>query len=484
MAYKQDYLRNLAEKYVNDPNTDFDTIKNNNITTQFYQQYKTYLTKGTLVNINFNGHTTDGKSTACATLVAYANTILKRQMKSTYILGNQQEYAYWVSTNPKETHLMVQVDEWSKLAETGSNATIEKTYLDELSNIHAQMYVHKATCSPHLLPDPNILLHFEVATKLEKEQKTVCYLYYNLSRGGQTFPQIIGHVVINVKETLNSTWYKEYRKNKFKKIKLLREHNIIHERELFYATPIKEITKSLIGYTQMGKYVSERTVSYKGQVYCAQHGIRLTMIGVKFSIVDPVKAILDIHTDVTRLLNEITKLKSTKDKNMETENRIRLLTQQYKSNINDINYYMKDLKEKEKLFTEYKKIKWEKHDKKHRHNKTHIQFHTTTKTHKQTNRHINKRKPTKLPIQKSNQKIKTHKNTTTHKPRLGRNPQNIHKSKKKRIHAKIQNISKTHILLNNIQTNRKKHNTKRNIHTKHYKKIHNRHTIKQKWYSH
>lgn len=356
IKYKQDHLRSLGEKYINNPKFDFESIKRIDITTEFFQQWKLYHETGTLVVANFNGHTTDGKSTAAAVLTQISNKYQNREMKSQYILGNQQEYANWVGNNPKLSHITLQIDEWSRLAETGANATIEQAYLDELSNIHAQMFINKIYCSPHQLPDPNIIVHLEVASKDIKNQTTVCYVYYNLSRGGTTIPQIIGHIVLDVSEVLASEWYKEYRINKFKKMTLLREYNIVHERELFYAKAIREIVYQLVGYTQMGKYVTPRRITSKAKVYSDQNGIRLTMLGISFAIVEPVQTILDLHTDSIKFANDIAKLDNKERKNQGDILKSDMLKEQRVSILKDIAYFDADLKQKERLFLDYKQI--------------------------------------------------------------------------------------------------------------------------------
>lgn len=354
MTYKQDHLRNLAEKYINNTEQDYEKIKNKDITKEFMKQYKIYFQQGTLVVINFNGHTTDGKSTAAAKLLKIGNKYLNKKTTTKNIFSNQQEYANWVGENNETKNIVIQIDEWSRLAETGANATIEQAYFEELSNIHAQMYIHRIYCSPHQLPDPNILLHLEVAAKDIQNKKTICYVYYNLSRAGSTIPQIIGHIVLDVKDILEEEWYKKYRTQKFKRIELLRKHHIIHERELIYASAIQEIIKHFIGYTQIGKIISQRTIESKAKIYCQQKNIKLTMLGIEYAIVTPTKAVLDLYTDTVKIKNEIIKAEQTTNTKEYFTNKIQLLKEQLRRNIEDIDYYMADLNKKKQLYQEYK----------------------------------------------------------------------------------------------------------------------------------
>lgn len=362
IIYKQDHLRNLAERYINNPDFTFEDIKNNDITQEYFTQVRKYIEQGTLFVVNFNGHTTDGKSTCCAENTRFVNEdCYNKPMKASYIQANQQEYALWVQKYFDTRHLMVQIDEWSALAESGANATIEEKYLQELSNIHAQTYIHRGYCSPNQLPDPNILIHFEVASRNDEEQYTVCYAYYNLKRGGNTVPQIIGHVVFDVSKVLSSQWYAEYRKKKFQKIELLRKHNIVHERELYYASVIKETIKGLIGHTLMGKLVSERTIRAKAQVYCLRQGIRQTMIGIEYTVVDYAKPVLDLYTMSTKYNDEISRkrkmlIKSDASMTDSIQYEINLLKDQLKNVLEDIDFYMNEFARKERLFEEYKQI--------------------------------------------------------------------------------------------------------------------------------
>jgi len=149
VTYKQDALRNLAEKEYSDIESSFYEVRKRDLTKLFLHQYKEYFINGKKVSMNANGETSDGKSTLMAELVRIANEeCLKKKMEAKYILGNQQEYAQWIRNNPDESNVMVLIDEWSQLATTGENSSLETAWLEEVSNIHAQTFVHTASCSP------------------------------------------------------------------------------------------------------------------------------------------------------------------------------------------------------------------------------------------------------------------------------------------------------------------------------------------------
>lgn len=361
--YTQDHLRHLAELYVNNPDYDFEQIKNMDITDEFMAQYKLYFKHETLFVGNFNGNTTDGKSTAAAKLVMIGNNHLNREMSHTFILGNQQEYAYWVQDNPKVSNIVLQIDEWSEMATGGANATAEQKFFEELSNIHAQTWVHRIYCSPKSIPDPNTLIHFEVASKDIKHEITVCYVYYNLTRGGITTPQIIGHIVLDVSDVIHSKWYTKYRENKYRKINLVRVEKNMRERDLYYAKPILKTLKRLIPIAMTGRKISYDSVLSTADTICSRDGIRQTMLGIGYAIVTPVKCILDKYYDMAKFDDELVKIKKQKTKvnnseQMEMlENKRVVLKRAQEYTQSDINYLLGHYKHMIELFEEYKKIR-------------------------------------------------------------------------------------------------------------------------------
>ena len=193
----------MAEELFDDWDSNkFMIIANRNITKLFWKQIAYDIKNGTSVVIGANGHTTDGKSTVgCEVIRTVNEEMLGRTMSNKYIFANQQEYTDWIVDNPNEMHLMVQIDEWSDLASSGTNSSIESNFLAELSNVHAQKYIHRFTCSPKRIIDDNTVIQLEVTSKNQIEKTTQCYVYYNLFRAGVTHQQIIGHINLDVSMT-------------------------------------------------------------------------------------------------------------------------------------------------------------------------------------------------------------------------------------------------------------------------------------------
>lgn len=355
--FEQDKLRFMAEEYVDNPDLSFNTIKDYEITSEFWEAIKRYYKQRTNIVFNFNGHTTDGKSITCATIIAKINKeYFNREMKAKYILGNQQEYSYWVNKNPNETELMLQIDEFSNLAGTGENSSIETQFLEEISNIHAQTYIGRGYCSPKAIGDPNCLFHLEVAHKDIDGQFNVCYVYYNLTRGGTSYPQIIGHIIVDVSETLKSQWYKEYREKKFQKIDLLRIHKIYHERDLIYAGAIRETIEYFNEYLSMNKVPDADEIKNIGKTIAEKKGIRLSIIGTQLTIVDNVRPILKTKLDFQRISNQIITIQNKEKRNKIEEKALEDSVIMKKKLLETISMQMAELKRKEKLFDIYKDI--------------------------------------------------------------------------------------------------------------------------------
>lgn len=353
--YKQDALRNLAERYYSG-DEDFDTIKKRNITELYKKQRKVYVKIKKKMSFNANGETSDGKSTLMAHEVAEVNEELGRPMKADYILGNQQEYANWIRANPNETNLMVQIDEHSDMAETGENATTEISWLREVSNIHAQTYIHTATCSPRDQPDRNAFLHFQIASM--GEGWTQAYVYYNLLIAGASHLQIIGHVNIDVRKTLQQPWYKKYREMKFKRIDLLRKEGVAHERDLYYAPIILEVVSELHPYTSFGK-CTEAMVEGMVDTKAREHKMPLSIIGVS-KLTKKCKVILDLYKDYEKLRKEQAQLKHKiarlKDHTADDDHRILGIDAALKTINNLIEKKLEEQRHLQALYKQYKEI--------------------------------------------------------------------------------------------------------------------------------
>lgn len=196
------------------------------------------------INSQIVGQTASGKSTLATQIALDINKKLNRKMDITYICFDQIEYLRKMK-DPNLKNICLQIDEWNAMGETGYNATTEQSLITYYSDIQAQRYIHRISCSPSTVMDNNADIILEVLAT-NKDQKTTSFLvYYRIVRPHEIILQLCGHATKNVAEALNCPFYQRYREKKFQKMDFLIRHGIKDVREIYYAKVILQVFMEL-----------------------------------------------------------------------------------------------------------------------------------------------------------------------------------------------------------------------------------------------
>ena len=166
-----------ANEYMKRPTTN-EELQAIDMTQEFMKEIEEEVIHDELVDINVNGKVRMGKSTFAIDLGRWIYGLLikhKKRMGGKYGIKNvardQQEYSRIM--RDKDTKFTVIVtDEINELEETGENVTVEKALSNVFSNIQAGRYVHRVSCSPKDVTDPNADVFLEVISVNKKEKMT------------------------------------------------------------------------------------------------------------------------------------------------------------------------------------------------------------------------------------------------------------------------------------------------------------------------
>lgn len=217
-------------------------LRNRNLTDLFYYELEQKVSKGELINININGPTRTGKSTAGAAICTEIKELiwkhhkLKRPMSNSNILRDQNEYSRKVKRRKESfKHECDVIDEWAEMELAGYNSTIEEKYLKQFSDVQAGRYYHRIACSPGNTTDANSDILLQSVPGSRQNGKTLFILSYRATHGEITQAITLGYIIVNVEETLKQSWYKTYLQKKEEKWELMNKHNVKSPRELEYA---------------------------------------------------------------------------------------------------------------------------------------------------------------------------------------------------------------------------------------------------------
>jgi hypothetical protein len=314
-----------------------DTRKDN-LTEMFWYEIEQRIQKKELINININGLVRSGKSTAAAQICWDIKKMMKkhhnvdRPMGNKNILRDQNEYARTVKKRPENLkHECDVIDEWAEMELTGYNATIEQKFLKDFSDRQAARYYHRIACSPQATTDHNSDIILQVVPGSRHKGKTLCLLSYRVIQGDIIQPVLLGHIIIDVKETLKAKWYNEYLRKKEEKWELMNKHNVKSPRELEYAQII------LATYDRMkpvAKYGLNKPRHFK-EVMKEEADKR----GVWFSILGD-KDVMETLSGMGELLELIfkTERKLNTLKDAETKQEINTYLQDMKKSLANIRY--------------------------------------------------------------------------------------------------------------------------------------------------
>ena len=217
--------------YFYEHTTPLNRIRMINRTPELMNHFQAEINKGKLISGQFLGKVAGGKSTAAATLAWHINEqLLKKKMLLDYWLPDQIAFARFCQTF-KHKHVCLIIDEWNPMSETGLGATTEQKHIEHINKVEAQWFRHRFSCSPDVQSDLSADLLFDVADIDKNAQKTYCLLRYKFLYLGSYVTQLIGHIELDVSETLKQPWYQTYITRKFRKMDLLNDHGIKDDRD-------------------------------------------------------------------------------------------------------------------------------------------------------------------------------------------------------------------------------------------------------------
>ncbi len=145
-----------------------------------------------------------------------------------HLIPDQTEFLRYVFrdklTEPEE-NVMVGIDEYNKLANTGTNAFHESAYYEQYSNMFASRFVHRVSATPTDVIDKNATIILDIKGRNFEDRTTTCMIQYRSITDNYT--QRLGRVTFYVGDLIGNTYLmierylktiiKEYIKNKWKR---------------------------------------------------------------------------------------------------------------------------------------------------------------------------------------------------------------------------------------------------------------------------
>lgn len=254
-------LQYLGYKYEGTNNIPNDELLKNDVTEELYATIRISIEKGLQMPMCIIGATTSGKSAVALTLAKYMNDLIEKKQNKKIdmykcIASDQLEYNRLINQpeadgKPKEWKCLV-CDEFSKLGESGANATVEANTFTTWQDIGAQAYLYTIFCSPRAYYQTTAVYSLTCMGRGNdpNKQTTLLKIEYR-SPAGIMIP--IGSVNVDVTKTLQSNWYKQYRKKKKERLNLLRNHGVPDVRELESSKIAYEVYQELKNLTIAGK---------------------------------------------------------------------------------------------------------------------------------------------------------------------------------------------------------------------------------------
>ena len=235
-------------------------LRKRNLTKDLPREIENILKAKELINIQIIGEVTSGKSISAYTLRKMRNRILKKEITIPRIKSDQTEFGEYIrecgdlpeTNNKSPANACTQIDEWSELATTGAGATTEDAYLTWLSDVSAQKYYHRISCSPSTIVDNRANIVLEVIGKDVNTKTNRVLVNYRIIKPEGSYTQLIGYADIFVGEALQDKVYLQYREKKMARINLMNTHGIQNPRELEQAEIVLEIYNELKEYAKVG----------------------------------------------------------------------------------------------------------------------------------------------------------------------------------------------------------------------------------------
>lgn len=322
----------------------------NDITLEVYTYIEDKIKNRELINMAFKGEVSGSKSTSAIALMNHANKIIEKHWKKEvdrfkHLFADQTEFLRFI--NSEETNVAIVIDEFSRVAETGLNSSTEAVLFDYYSDVFAQKFVHRFSCSPSSVMDRNATVILEYIGKDERVKISKFKVSYRNPAEG--FREVtLGYVNIDVSKIIDEEFYKKYRKKKFERMSLLDKYGVRDIRELEFAGIVLRVLSELYELTQDGSKVSQDTVLATVSRICREEK-RIYSLLTTSEISSRCKNLLNYHTEINRA-----KIRAYKCKNDEEAEIIRRKIEKYAEMMS------KDYEEENKrarIYKEYLNIK-------------------------------------------------------------------------------------------------------------------------------
>lgn len=281
------------------------------VTSEFNQYLHDKISSGELINMAFKGEVAGSKSTSAISCCYTVNKALEKIYNKkiddfSHIVADQTEFLRFV--NREESHVAIVIDEFSNLAQTGLNASTETALFDYYSDVFAQKYVHRFSCSPSIILDRNATVIMEYIGKdiTNKISRFKCS-YRNPSDGFREV--VLGHVNLDVSNVLDKKFYQRYRKKKFDRMSLLDRHGVRDIRELEFAGIILPVVGELRFFTMDGSRVVVDTILSTVSRICRENKRIYSLLTLN-EISSRVKSLLHYHSEIARCDIRIIKSKN------------------------------------------------------------------------------------------------------------------------------------------------------------------------------
>lgn len=249
MKVKISKIKFLALKLYESDKTD-EEIRKEDVSDLLLAEIEDKIYHKELLNISIIGEVTTGKSTLAIELMETVGDLINITPNMQNICGDQLEFLRTIKES-KVKDTVIMIDEWNKLGESGYNATVEENLLTYYSEVQAQRYIHKISCSPSTIADKQSDLVLEVLSADKELKRTNFLLYYKVSKAGMEHMQLVGSGSLSVKRALSCRYYNNYRAKKFAKMDFIIKHGIKDVREIEQARMITKVYEDLERLTKV-----------------------------------------------------------------------------------------------------------------------------------------------------------------------------------------------------------------------------------------
>lgn len=357
-GYRTNTFYHYANEYYNALTTT-EELEKIDMTEEFWTEIDKVIKEKELLNINVNGQVATGKSTLAMEIARRIQKMyFEKELGIKDIDRDQQEFSKTMR-NPNIKNTIRIIDEWNELENTGENVTVERALYDYFSDVMAQRYVHKISCSPNNTADRNAQIYLEVFSTDKQKEITYAKLSYKIGVNGGTEKQLLGHIKINVTETIKSKWYKEYRRRKFEKMNLILKEGIFQPRKLEYATIILNVVNKLRKLARLTSILNPNIVRNYVKMECRNKKIPQSIIGEELAVRE-VQGILDLWKSYWKLNKETTKKEEEINKEIRKggadRNKIALIKEQTETNRTIIEELTQAIDVQTKELERYKEI--------------------------------------------------------------------------------------------------------------------------------